>query len=283
MKTKATLCLAILSVVCSASHGSDLTKEHISTLLMQSTFKIQSPRSAGTCFILGKPVPDNPKALRFTLVTAAHVLEAVAGDTATLVLRKSTGTNSWQRVEVPITIRSHGTNMWVKHPEADVAAMHLGLPDFMASIPLIPTGFLIDDDGLEKAQLDPGDELMCLGFPLGNEANAQGFPILRSGRIASYPLLPTRSVKTFLLDFEVFQGNSGGPVFMMERFRNIRGAPQAGNWQFLVGIISRQRMLTSVSQDPFRKSEENYSLGLGEVVHASLVAETIDMLGPKTE
>ena len=34
-------------------------------------------------------------------------------------------------------------------------------------------------------QEDGGDELLCLGYPLGAEANDAGFPILRSGKIAS--------------------------------------------------------------------------------------------------
>ena len=43
--------------------------------------------------------------------------------------------------------------------------------------------------------------------------------IRASGRIASYPITPTSKTRTFLLDFEVFEGNSGGPVFLYERIR----------------------------------------------------------------
>ena len=56
--------------------------------------------------------------------------------------------------------------------------------------------------------------MMTLGFPRGLAANAAGFPILRAGRVASYPVAPARIFPTFLLDFSVFPGNSGGPVFM---------------------------------------------------------------------
>ena len=50
-------------------------------------------------------------------------------------------------------------------------------------------------------------------------ADAAGFPILRSGRVASYPLAPASVFPTFLMDFSVFPGNSGGAVFMAQGAR----------------------------------------------------------------
>ena len=65
--------------------------------------------------------------------------------------------------------------------------------------------------------------MMALGFPRGLAANAAGFPILRSGRVASYPIAPAKIFPTFLLDFSVFPGNSGGPVFMTQVDRHRPG------------------------------------------------------------
>src|SRR5581483_6662713 len=78
----------------------------------------------------------------------------------------------------------------------------------------IPENWLAADDTFAKYSVTPGDEMMALGFPEGLSANAAGFPILRAGRVASYPLGPSSAFPTFLLDFRVFPGNSGGPVYV---------------------------------------------------------------------
>jgi hypothetical protein len=71
-------------------------------------------------------------------------------------------------------------------------------------IPIISTNLLADDEMLSQFEVNPGEELSCLGYPFGAESNAAGFAILRNGKIASYPLLPTESTQKFLFDFPIF-------------------------------------------------------------------------------
>ena len=92
----------------------------------------------------------------------------------------------------------------------------------------ITTRLLADYDVFTKFEIHPGDELFCLGFPLAQGSNDAGFPILRSGKIASFPVIPAKIVKTFLFDFEVFSGNSGGPVYFAQSGRTYRGALRSG-------------------------------------------------------
>jgi hypothetical protein len=122
-------------------------------------------------------------------------------------------------------------------------------------------------DGYTFARFDvaPGDEMMSLGFPRGLSANRAGFPILRVGRIASYPLAPGVAFPTFLVDFTVFPGNSGGPVFMTGASRRRPGGPEPEH-PFIAGVLTQQ-----VEMDSER-------LGIGVVVHAHYIRETIELL-----
>jgi hypothetical protein len=113
----------------------------------------------------------------------------------------------------------------------------------------------------------PGDELLSLGFPRGLSANRAGFPILRVGRIASYPLSPVEAFPTFLLDFTVFPGNSGGPVFWTPSARKRPGSTEPEN-AFIAGLLSQE---VRVGED---------QLDIGVVTHAVFIREAIAQLDP---
>lgn len=251
-------------------------KLDISTVLMRSTFKIKGEKSLGTAFIVGEPSSDNPKQLYYVLITAAHVLEGIKSDVAILYLRKHEG-DEFIKIPFPIHIRKKGTPLWTRHPEVDVAAMRVRLPK-EADVKLVATTLLGNDESLNKFHVHPGDELLVFGFPYGAEVNEAGFPILRSGRIASYPLTPTKKYKTFLLDFEVFKGNSGGPVLFYAENRVYGGGTHIGSIQFIIGVVSQERQFTerveSLSETVLRK----HKLALAVIVHASFVEDLIRML-----
>jgi len=139
----------------------------------------------------------------------------------------------------------------------------------------VPTTFLADDESLRKFNVvGPGVELKVLGFPLGNPSNEIGFPILRTGVIASYPLLPTLSNRTFLLDFRVFQGNSGGPVYFSQPVIH-GGSYMCCPPQFVMGLVSQEALLSQ----PYAQLQ----LQLGQIIHASVIKATIDLLpAPET-
>lgn len=248
----------------------------ITTILMRSTFKIQCNNTIGTVFIMGEPSLDDPDKLFFVLITAAHVLEGMKSDMATLHLRKEER-GKFTRLEYKVQIRKEGNPLWIRHPDVDVAAMRVMLPKD-ADVYLIPTTFIGNDKILEEFQVHPGDQLFVLGFPYGAEANEAGFPILRSGLIASYPLTPTERTKTFLLDFEVFSGNSGSPVLFYAENRKYGEGIHIGSIQFIMGVVSQEKELMerveSLSETVIRK----HKLALAVVAHASFVADLIKML-----
>lgn len=275
----ALILLAISGAVASSAPPDQEEPLELNTVLMQSTFKIEGPNSLGTAFILGRPLAKDPKSGAHVLITAAHVLETMQGDTATLWLRRPEEGGSWRRLAWPLRIRSAELQLWTKHPDADIAVMYIDLPAGL-KIPLLPTTLLADDEGISTIEIHPGDELFCLGYPFGAESNPAGFPILRSGKIASYPLLPTRETKMFLLDFPIFRGNSGGPVYFVGGARADSRGLQIGVPQLIMGLVLEEKVLTETIEQLYERRERRYSLGLATIVHASLIREAINLLPP---
>lgn len=256
------------------------SRVELNTLLMESTFKIAGRGSIGTGFLLGRAYPNRPGQSRAVLVTAAHVLEDAQGEQAVLVLRRKRGPQEWERLPVTIGIRNGTTPLWTKHPEADVAVMYVTIPP-VAVGQLLPTTLLAEDAILAELEIHPGDELNCLGYPFGQESNPAGFAVLRSGKIASYPLLPTSETKTFLLDFRVFNGNSGGPVYFVDANRVYGGRLHLGvEHHFIMGMVTSEIRITQEVQELYGSRQETYPLALAQVVHASLIREAINLLPP---
>jgi hypothetical protein len=192
---------------CVAALSQQPDQPDLNVILMQNTFlvagqtKTPGLNTLGTVFLLLRPFAvQSSKELtsgRLVLVTAAHVLEEMSGDTATILLRTQRGAQ-WTIQAARFSIRHGGQALWKKQPDADVAVMYVRFPLALAAA--VPTSLLADDEALRKTGVVPGVDLNILGFPLGTTSNDAGFPILRTGVISSYPLLPTAFTKSFLVD-----------------------------------------------------------------------------------
>ena len=194
-----------------------------------------------------------------------------------LYLRKYTD-NDFVKFPLRFAIRQNGTTLWTRHKEADVAAMRLTLPQD-ADIRLMNTRLdqtLATDDTLKSVM--PGDQVLMLGFPFGVEANEAGFLILRSARVISYPLVPMKKTKTFLLDCEVFEGNSGGPVLLYTEWRSIAGPTHIAQIGFIMGVVSRQKGITETTESLTETVTRRHRLAIAEVVHAGFVSDLINTL-----
>jgi len=159
--------------------------------------------------------------------------------------------------------------------------MRINLPSDADIQQVFPsTLMLADDKFLTDRKIHPGDEVRILGYPYGFEANDAGFPVLRSGRIASFPLTPTSKVQTFLLDFQVFRGNSGGPVYILERRALNDGDLTTVNVYQILGLVSEEATLNEPVSTLDENSVIRHQLGLGVVVQAQAIKEAIDLLPP---
>jgi hypothetical protein len=273
-----------------AQNQADTSNFELNTALMESTFKIEGRTALGqptigTAFIMGrpfdKPPADQPQRSAYVLITAAHVLDEMQGDTAMLHYRRRVDANTWIRIPQIVPIRANGQPLWKKHPDADVAVMYVALPQD-DSLAIISTDVLADDKILADFEIHPGDELECLGYPFGQESNEVGFPVLRSGKIASYPLLPTSKTKTFLFDFRIFKGNSGGPVYFVQsnRWYKNGGVKLGQTIHIIVGLVSQESLIQQQISGPYSEEVRQFQLGLAVVVHASLIKQAINLLPP---
>lgn len=259
----------------------DIKPYEISTRLMRSTFKIQGGNSVGTAFIVGEPSIAKPDMAYFVLFTAAHVLENIVEDTATIHFRRLID-NNFIRYPVKIRVRENGKPIWIRHPKVDVAAMRIGIPRD-ADIHIVTTNLFATDNTIKEFEIHPGDELFILGYPYGAESNEAGFPILRSGKIASYPLIPTDKTLTFLLDFAVFKGNSGGPVFLYSQNRFYGGGLHAGVVKMLLGIVTQEMSTKEKVESISELTIKEHKMGIAIIVHARYLKEVVDMLPPIEE
>ena len=249
----------------------------LNTILMKSTYMVTGPLagdltntkvSFGTAFLMGKPIPSDPAREFYVLITAGHVLDKIGGDVAVLKLRQPQADGSYLEKPWPVKIRDKGRNLYVEPPDADVAALYVDMPDDL-NVTIVPTGLLANDEQLERFEVHPGDELFCLGFPLG-VSTLGGFPILRSGKIASYPITPTSIYRVFSFDFNVFEGNSGGPVYFVDHDRTYGGSTHLGEIdQFVVGLV-----IVSVHSSAYNGEE----IRLAGVVPSSYILEALRLL-----
>lgn len=266
------VCLTLNSAVARSSEDFLIFPE----TLMQSTFKLEANGTLGTGFILGHWLSTKQGYARFILVTANHVLEGFKADFATIHFRKKLG-STFAPLPYQMGIRKNGTPLWKASSDVDVAVLEIGIPDEanIRSIDVVNTSFLATDEDLVHFRVRPGDELLVLGYPHGAVGSVGGFPVLRSGRIASYPIVPTSVTMSFLLDFEVFPGNSGGPVFLSEGFRRLTNGQ--GQARFLAGIVTQQ--MSYLHKDQAQVTQDR--LALAVVVHASHIRNLIERLFPE--
>lgn len=144
--------LTFLLLFCQAkAFANDINDINVS--LMKSTFKItgkskQDPMkfSVGTMFVVGRPLKSKPQASYYVMVTAAHVLDDIIGDEATILLRKKESDGTYKKVSSTIKIRENGVPLFVHHASADVVAMYLQIPNDLG-FSLLPINLLYTQSG----------------------------------------------------------------------------------------------------------------------------------------
>jgi hypothetical protein len=240
----------------------------LSIELIRATVQLEQPtadgkRTVGTGFLVSAPTPDGKP--RTVLVTANHVLQNMSGSEMRIGYRVQDVQGTWHYRPTPTTIRKDGSELWTHSADRDIAAIVVQAPPEFAKA-AIPLSWLADGDAFARYKIGPGDEMMALGYPWGMSANGAGFPILRSGKVASYPVAPSKEFPTFMLDFTVFPGNSGGPVFLTETDTDL-ATGQAKTVQLVAGLLTQE--LYGVN---------NERIGLGVVTQASYIRDTVALL-----
>lgn len=246
----------------------------VRTRIMMATFRVSNPKSTATVFVLSRPDPQAHDQKQFLLVTAAHVLEQMEGDRATIDLRQKNKAGEYSKSSTEIAVRKEGTPLWTKHPKADIAVMPL-VPPQGIEIPELPLDLLVTEQDWKSYQIEPGEIIRCVGFPHAAQfqSGEAAFPVVRLGCVAGYPLIPVAEHPMFLVDCSTFEGDSGGIVYWMKD-----GEHQAEPALKILGLVHGQHFLDERYKLVYQSGHIRKRLGLGIVVHAQAIRETIDEL-----
>ena len=194
---------------CASTRGPKL---NTAEQMMWSTYIVGSEKGMGAGFVMFRRAPREPAGVMPVMVTAAHLLKAIGGGPLFIGAR-APDVNGGVQVAIIKFIPDKKTSFYVRHPEQDVAAFDLRLPKDAAGAIALPS-FV---STIATRPPRTGEEVSFVGFPEMITQLEGLFPIMRSGHVASYPVSPQGTADLYVIDADVFAGDSGGPVFTKGR------------------------------------------------------------------
>ena len=266
--------------------------ETVTEHMLFSTVRLEAQTAADTCTGTGFVFSYRPGDTdHLFIVTNRHVIANPSS--VRFFFTQGTGTKPiiGQKHEVVIDSRQ---TPWFCHPDPliDVAVFPLqpilqllhgtGQTPFFRSIThtSIPEPEEIDE-------LDPLEEVIFLGYPIGLYDSVNLIPIFRRGTTATPPQLDYCGRPTFLIDASVFPGSSGSPVFLYIRHghTNRTGIISLGPARtFFLGIIAEvhtqpdyaplEMMTITTSQIPAARVRQMLDLGI--VFKASSIVDAVE-------
>jgi hypothetical protein len=142
---------------------------------------------------------------------------------------------------IRIELKKNGKKRWLSHPDenVDLACLPLTVAQKDAGRDQVPR---ISPSALAAAdEIYEGAPVVVLGYPGAVGPSFWTRAIVRHGIVSWVsPTRPASSV--FLVDSNIFPGNSGGPVFRIPAGPDRRGHFMAGGKATFLGIVSQARV-----------------------------------------
>ncbi len=214
------------------------------------------------------------------IVTAKHVLESLSshGQSSIRVRFASEETkplNQDYGYQLRLTDK-RGKNVWRSLPDgSDIALIPIDdsfMLQFASQMPKLTDAIGIQDLA-ETADIYEGENIVVFGFPsdvsvlMGEDALVHA--VVRSGIVAW--VNPNGTDEPFMIDANILQGNSGGPVFKIPTSLDKFGSLRVGGGAQLLGIVTN-----TVGNEYVRSIG-----GLGRVEPASKIRDLINITFPK--
>ena len=240
--------------------------------MMWSTYPVATPKGAATGFIIRRHHSIFQKKRELVMITSNHVLETLGGGPLLLVLRSGrVGSKVAPLFLLIMPPTEEAKSFYVTHPLHDISAFKLYLPPEVEEI--AETKSFVDEDMLndQVTPLHTGMEVGFLGYPDVLPGTEGGFPVLRSGRVASYPVEGECSGGRFLINSDVYAGDSGAPVIWIRHARRPklvgmviqRVGPEARSFSHLAVAVNAEvirqtlQMLADRESHPVRTKDQN--------------------------
>ncbi len=234
--------------------------------VLAATHRLTDKKTSATAFLVWSRQADEADEKRPVLVTAAHAFERMPGATVQLVLRAENADSTFSRREADIALRKEDKPLWVRHPELDIAALPVELPEGTVARPL-RFEQIADASWTAERRLRVGADVLIPGYPATLEGNDAGWPVLRRGIVATHPLTPVASAQRMLVNATTFGGDSGAPVVLAD-----------GDEAVVVGIVVGMQRQTDRSTMAFEERVSHMPLGLAITIQAPFIRDTMELL-----
>ena len=267
---------------------------HVAATLMVCTEN--GPDSTrGTAFLVVRPDDYNhtdpekhnwegslEEGWRIWIVTCAHVVDDIeaAGGKTLLRMNEEEPGGGITSIAMPV-------GHWTRHPEWKPLwrgeyerPYRISDADHDVAVAIAPTHYdhwsslfqgawpahwQLNRALMEHYELYEGSSALVMGFPEGGwYEGRRDWPLVRSGTIAQVRPYLRENMNTFLIDGNIFAGNSGGPVVA-----DVGAAKRIGATAY-----PRHRLMGMVCAAPISGGAEN--AGLGVVVSVEKINEAID-------
>ena len=273
--------------------------EAISPALIAATLMISAVGApdgpSGTAFLMVRPDKYNyvnpeehnwegslEEGWRIWFVTCAHVVDDIeaAGRKTTIRMNEEEQGGGITSIAMPA---SH----WTRHPKwkplwqgSHRRQYRISDVDHDVAVAIAPTHYdrwsslfqgawpahwQLNRALIEHYKIHEGNSALVMGFPEGGwYEGRKDWPLVRSVTIAQVRPYLRENTSTFLIDGNIFPGNSGGPVVT-----DVGAAKTVGATRY-----PRQRLIGMVCATPLSNRGEN--AGLGVVVSIEKINEAID-------
>lgn len=250
---------AVLLVLLLGSGCANFRKSRLNSAetMILSTYPLASSKAFGTGFLVAMKDDSAPGGVVPVMVTSTHLVRSAGRGAIYMPLRGLDAAGNLSIGLLEVVPRQKGVPFYVRHPRLDVAAFRVRFPAGFHA-PLLLT--LLEERNLESGG-DPraGEEVAFVGFPEGQSTSLGMFPVLRAGRIASLDQ-NLFGLRTFLINGDVYPGDSGGPVFRLSK----NGGPK------VVGMVVERLSI-----------ERRQRFPLALAVDASAIRETLQLLAQR--
>lgn len=215
----------------------------------------------GTGFLVGRKEENDPTQSTVYIITNKHVIR----NQNLLYVRFNNQGESGVK-DLPMGLfDANGSPIYSEHPlkNVDVVAIQI-IPQVILDNKLSLSFFDLQRHSLDLAQMkatgvDEGSLVYSLGFPMNLVNNSVKAPICRLGCISRVAdaFVDPNTAEQFLVDAQVFPGNSGGPIVSRPEHISIEGTPHNSSAN-LIGILS--------AYIPYRETLYSRQTGLDRMI-----------------